>query len=178
MTLNSYIFTINFVDNQNLTKEELEQAKKLSKRLQSQNNRATEPLVFFELQDIEKIACNTDYDTPDYYYYSSDEWACDEPIGGETVEDIKSQIIKEAEEDGCPVLIQEAKELDLDYFSEGLSSWKYMYIVKGIFFTEESAKNHLESNKHHFTDKARIYVSGSYRNEEAKLVYKILTSIN
>ena len=73
-----------------LTKEEKIRLKELSQELKTQDNRATEPLVFFEIQDVESFSCNSDIDNPDFYYYNYE--GCDEPFKGDDIEEIMDEL--------------------------------------------------------------------------------------
>ena len=155
-----------------LTKEEKIRLKELSQELKTQDNRATEPLVFFEIQDVESFSCNSDIDNPDFYYYNYE--GCDEPFKGDDIDEIMDELrdyFKDDEEE-----LRELESLNLDYYDSELTPFCYRYVTKGIFFTEKGAKKHLKENNYHYSDKVRIYATTSWRNPDAKLIYKLLTS--
>lgn len=165
----------------NLTQEELQQAKELANRLKTQDNRGTRLPIWFLLQDVEEKRA---FDSGDFVLFSDYDG---EIWRGDSEDDVVKQILEERKqyiefEDGETEEEIDKKEAELeseiyDEVSGECYEMNWEYVTKQIFFTQEAAKNHLEQNKHHYSDKARIYVDHAWRNPEAELVYKILTSL-
>ena len=164
----------------NLTQEELQQAKELANRLKTQDNRGTRTPVWFLLQDVEERRA---FDSGDFVLYSD---SYGETWRGDSEEDIIKQILEqrradiefedyESEEEIDKKVAELESEID-DEVSGECYEMNWEYVTKQIFFTEEAAKEHLRLNHYHYSDKVRIYVDHAWRDQEAVLVHKILTS--
>jgi hypothetical protein len=161
-----------------LNENELRAAKELAKRLKTQDNRATALPIIFLLQDVEERRA---FDSGEFVLFPDDceEWR------GESEDDIVSQILEYKKEDieECEIdnydkavddLLNEIKE----EVEGNCYQMNYEFVTKRIFLTEQAANNHLKSNAHHYSDKARIFVDHCWRDPEMELVYKILTSFD
>jgi hypothetical protein len=162
----------------NLTENELKAAQALAIRLKTQDNRCTALPICFLLQDVEDRRA---FDEGEFVLFIADnddrEWR------GEDEDDIIRQILASRRED-----IEECEIDDYDKAVDDLSDeikdevrgncyeMNHEFVTKRIFLTEEAANNHLKANRHHYSDKARIYVDHFWRDPEMELVYKILTS--
>lgn len=158
-----------------LLKEELKGIKEIANRIKNQDPEGkkwgTQPPLWFLLQDVEEIACNSSYNDPDFYYYNAD--FADEPFKGIDIDDLKLQMEEYAKQYD-PDIKEDIEKLDLCYWGDDLIPYMYKYQTKRIFHTYEAAQNHLEANKHHYTDNARIYCDHAWRNPEAELIHKLL----
>lgn len=162
-----------------LNEEDLKKAKELALRLTTQDNRGTRTPIWFLLQDIKEVRA---FDSGDHLLYSDLDG---EIWRGDNEDDIVKQILDYEtdyiEFDDLSEEEKDKKEAELEEEIrervEGESyEMEYEFVTKQIFLTEEAAKNHLEANKHHYSDKARIYVDHAWRDPEIELVHKILTS--
>ena len=159
-----------------LTVDELNQAKELAIRLKTQNNRGTATPIWFLLQDVEERF--DPVNGGDFKLYLDD---CGEVWRGEDNEDILKQMMEEIDPLDFGPLDDKSEyedyisklESDIEDESYGMT---HEFVTKRIFFTEEAANDHLKLNKHHYSDKARIYVDHAWRDPEAELIYTILTS--
>lgn len=180
-----------------LSPEELKQAKELAKKLLNQDTRGTALPIRYALQD--KVS-RYDPDGDFIVYYDSSTGGT---YLGETIDEIFEQLVKDndlSEEDElnrCQVILTDvsltpeemkeelaeakrvfeaARDEILKNVEEDLQRVSYEFETKEIFLTEEAAREHLQANKHHYTDDVRIYVEHAWRNPEAALVHKILTA--
>lgn len=166
----------------NLTEQEALEAKKLAQRLKTQDPRGTALPIFFLLQDIEEKRA---FDCGDFLLFNDENG---EIWRGDDEDDIVRQILEERKQEIDFELEESEEEIDkkiaeleseiYDEVSGQCYEMNYEFVTKRIFLTEEAANNHLKLNKHHYSDKARIYVDHAWRDPEMELVYKILTSIN
>ena len=154
-----------------LTNEEIQQAKELSIRLKTQDNRGTITPVLFLLQDICDIL------VPDgrgniFFFPENDEniWE------GLSEEDIIQQILKERQDNTDSELSARIEEEIREEVKGKCNEFERIFITKQIFLTEEAAKKHLRLNYYNYSKKARIYAHHARRNPEMELVHKILTT--
>lgn len=157
-----------------LTAEELKQAKELANEIKNQDpdgkKWGTRPPLMFLLQDVEERF--DPVNGGDFKLYMSDDG---EVYRGEA-EEIFNDIIKDSDSDD----FSSEKEFEKykDELLSDIESESYgminVYVTKYTFLTEKAAKRHLEQNKHHYSDKARIYVDHAWRNPEMELVHKII----
>lgn len=165
-----------------LTQEELQQAKELAIRLKTQDNRGTALPICFLLQDVEERRA---FDAGDHLLLNDDHG---EIWRGDSEEDIINQILEERRvdidfedhetEEEIDKKVAELESEIYDEVSGECYEMEYEFVTKRIFLTEEAANNHLRLNKHHYSDKARIYVDHFWRDPEMELVFKILTSFD
>ena len=161
-----------------LNKEELQQAKELANEIKNQDpdgqKWGTKPPLLFLLQDIEERF--DPVNGGDFKVYDNE----GEVYRGETEEAILDEIMEGVDADDYDS--EEEFEKHKDDLLRDIQCESYdmvhEYVTKYIFLTEKAAKRHLEQNKHHYSDKARIYVSHAWRNPEMELAIKILTSFS
>lgn len=165
----------------NINENELRAAKELAIRLKTQDNRATALPIIFLLQDVEEFRSFDDCGGE--YLLFGDESGCE--FRGASEEEIIQKILEFRkqdidEEDDSEDFKKKCSNLEDEIRDEVEAGTIYAinlkYITKRIFLTEQAANNHLKSNAHHYSDKARIYVDHCWRDPEMELVYKILTS--
>lgn len=160
----------------NLTENELKDAKALAIRLKTQDNRCTALPICFLLQDVEEKRA---FHQGEFVLFADD---CGEEWKGEDEDDIIRQIFNSRKEDiNCEIDDYDKAEDDLleeikEEVEGNCYEMNHEFVTKRIFLTEEAANNHLKANRHHYSDKARIYVDHCWRDPEMELVYKILTS--
>lgn len=162
----------------NLTENELKDAKALAIRLKTQDNRGTALPICFLLQDVEERRAFGSGEFVLFTDTNDREWR------GHSEEDIKRQILAERRDEieECEPEAFDKKEaqleeeIALEIITGNCYEMNHEFITKRIFLTEEAANNHLKANRHHYSDKARIYVDHFWRDPEMELVYKILTS--
>ncbi len=144
--------------------------------MNEQDNRCTATPYFFQIQDIEYVAS-----------YHEEEWdrlAARKDEGlyySETFEGLAVQVMSDYESFNVP----EDFDINDDYEAEeALNSNGYdVYREKestkltGCFFTETDAKNHLKNNSHHYSSKARTYVSHCFRAPELEQFFKSVGEI-
>jgi hypothetical protein len=163
-----------------LTTDELKLAKELAIRLKTQDNRGTTIPICFLLQDVEEKRA---FDKGEFVLFSDD---FGEIWRGKDEDDIIKQISAVREQDlnfeeseaEFNNKIAEIEEEVRDEVEGNCYEMNHEFVTKGIFLTEAAANNHLKLNKHHYSDKARIYVGHFWRDPEMELVYKILTSFD
>lgn len=160
----------------NLTENELKDAKALAIRLKTQDNRSTALPICFLLQDVEEKRA---FYQGEFVLFRDD---CGKEWRGEDEDDIIRQILASRREDIDCEIDDYDKAVD-DLFDEikeevegNCYEINHEFVTKRIFLTLEAANNHLKANRHHYSDKARIYVDHCWRDPEMELVYKILTS--
>lgn len=160
----------------NLTENELKDAKALAIRLKTQDNRGTALPICFLLQDVEERRAFISGEFVLFWDNCGKEWR------GENEDDIIRQIFNSRKEDiNCEIDDYDKAEDDLldeikDEVEGNCYEMNHEFVTKRFFLTEEAANNHLKANRHHYSDKARIYVDHCWRDPEMELVYKILTS--
>lgn len=161
-----------------LTENELKAAKELAIRLKTQDNKSTALPICFLLQDVEERRA---FDSGEFVLFWDN---CGKEWRGENEDDIIRQIFNSRKEDiNCEIDDYDKAEDDLleeikEEVEENCYEMNYEFVAKRFFLTEEAAKNHLNANRHHYSDKARIYVDHCWRDPEMELVYKILTSFD
>lgn len=162
-----------------LTENDLKAAKELAIRLKTQDNRSTALPICFQLQDVEAKRAFGQGDFVIFTDHDGGEWI------GDSEEDIIRQILEVRREDieECEpeAFDEEEARLEGEIYEEvkgDCYEMDYEFVTKRVFLTEEAAKNHLNANKHHYSDKARIYVDHFWRDPEMELVYRILTSFD
>lgn len=64
--------------------------------------------------------------------------------------------------------------LELDDNDRQIVFYKEIYEEKGMFLTEDDAKNHLKSNYYHYSEDAHTYVKHSWRAPELKQFFQAL----
>ena len=164
-----------------LTENELKAAKELAIRLKTQDNSATALPICFLLQDVEERRA---FDSCGEFVLFTD--TNDREWRGHSEKDIKRQILAERMDEieecefeaFCKKEAQLEEEIALEIITGNCYEMEYEFVTKRIFLTEEAANNHLKANRHHYSDKARIYVDHFWRDPEMELVYKILTSFD
>jgi len=154
-----------------LTNEELQQAKELSIRLKTQDNRGTRTPVLFLLQDICDILVPEGRGNI-FFFPENDEniWE------GLSEEDIIQQILKERQDNTDSELSARIEEEIRELVQGKCNEFERIFVTIQIFLTEEAAKKHLRLNHYNYSKKARIYVAHAWRNPEMELVHKILTT--
>lgn len=154
-----------------LTENDLKAAKELAIRLKTQDNRSTALPICVLLPFYQG----------EFVLFRDD---CGKEWRGEDEDDIIRQILASRREDIDCEIDDYNKAMD-DLFDEikeevegNCYEINHEFVTKRIFLTLEAANNHLKANRHHYSDKARIYVDHFWRDPEMELVYKILTSFD
>lgn len=186
--------------------EEMEALKELATNLLTQDTRGTQTPIWFLLQDVKKDLDGSGVDGYVYYdsdaceqfeAESEEELVQDVLRSNDLLEDLERRAFEEVIEenqievinmqqllttankelfdDRLQALQEQVSDIEEAVRSE-LVGYRYEYETKGTFFTEKAAKEHLRLNKHHYSDRARIYVVHAWRDPEAELVHKVLTS--
>ncbi len=136
--------------------EDIEFIKDVIHRMNTQDNRCTAAPYYYQIEDEEEVPTSSDYS--DKYTWVYD---CEEYTDAEARE-----IILDAE----PNSFDSDKDFDEileDYeFEKVYCLTKKVY--KGLFLTEDSAKEHLRLNRYHYGENARTYVFHAWRNPELK----------
>jgi len=135
-------------------------------KMNNQDNRCTAFPFFYQIRDYRKQYRPRDHGS-DVEYYSS-ELECSFDSEGEMVEYYIEHYYKDDLDD------VDLKDHDFD---EMFEKWKdskditrFYYEMeecfKGLFFTEEDAKEHLRRNYYHYSAKADTYVQHAWRAPE------------
>jgi len=158
-----------------------EKLMQLSKEVKTQDNRHTAN-VFFQIEDIERVPAYDGCGNGVYWYDSGLEAEL------ETDEEIKEFIIEYFSEE-LTLTEEEAKEKysdmdrwDIDHMLENeLEFIKCEYsnisVYKNAFLTAKDCDNHIELNKHHYSEKARSYGSSAWRNNDMEIIHEFLKTI-
>ena len=140
----------------------------IKQRLNTQDNRATKDPIFI-VYDWEKIPSHRDY---------TDKWEYVDAEDGDIIGDTKKELVKYVE-DNIHHFPKNISELSGDEFVEWLESkgyqiHKFYYLERrsfvNVFFTEKSADDYIEQNKHHFSSKIHTYVNSLWRNPEMQYI--------
>ena len=158
-----------------MEKDKLKQIGELANEIKNQDpdgtKWGTKPPLMFLLEDIEERF--DPVNGGDFKLFMCDDG---EVYRGETEEAILDEIMEGVDADDYD------SEEDFKKYKDDLLSdiqcesydMVHEYVTKYTFLTEKAAKKHLEQNKHHYSDKARIYVSHAWRNPEMELVHDLL----
>lgn len=132
------------------------------KKINTQDNRGTASPYFYVIQDIKEYR---DDNNPEFHVLFDEEY---------------SELYRADWEDGLLAAVMEGEGLteeEAEEFIEkhdkcGMSThWE----EKGCFFTESDAKGHLESNAHHYSNRARTYVKHFWRAPEVHDFFKAIS---
>ena len=144
----------------------------LSKEIKSQDNRATAPPYFFQVQEDEEIAVPKGC--------GEEAWACDGEICLRTEEDIKNAIF---EWKGWESGNHEDEELfkKLDYLDiERILNENYKKVnveirekYSNCFLTFKAYQEHVSCNAHNLNN-PKSYLFHAYRNSELDMLFKFL----
>jgi len=148
------------------TQQEIERIKELQFNMLHQNNRGTAPPLLLEIQDV--VYEYTNGEVPEKYeYLHNDDF--ESIYYGNDAEDILKQLKVDAYDN------EKILDDDILYTIENnMKGIIYKYVVKGVFFTEKAAKEHLRSNDYHYTQSVRIWGAHAWRNPEMELIFKIV----
>lgn len=180
-----------------LTEQELKLAAELGERLRNQDTLGTATPVWFVVQDRERFLDPIE-DTGKKIYFDGDT-----EFEGEDEDDIILQVIESEDlseealearkeyvrgdntrDEDERVLAIENLEADFEERREQITSdvedncynVDYRWENKETFFTREAAEQHIRENHYHYSSEARVYIEHAWRNTEAELVRKILTT--
>lgn len=149
----------------------------LAHELKTQDRRGTNKPVIYQILDINIRWDNMDYDgfdTVKIFDYDGELL--------ETLEEMQNYIINNLEVFDLENIDKETiKNYGIDeiisiYKDSGfnISYGHYERELKNAFLTKKSAEEHLEKNKHHYHEKAHVYVSYGWRNQELEKLLNII----
>ncbi len=150
--------------NEILNENDISFLKELAHELKTQDRRGTNKPVVYQISDIDIKwnASDLEFDIAQVYL---DDGEC-----LETLQEMKNYIL-ENREAFCLEDEENIEEYGIDkladiYKSNGFNViyGTYQRILKGAFLTHKSAEEHLQSNSHHYSEKAKVYVSYGWRN--------------
>jgi hypothetical protein len=149
----------------NLTEADIEQLKKISHNIKTQDNLATNEPSYIVYQ-LKEVVIDGEYITPGtrndefqeswtMYRVNDDSW-------------LREEELDEYYENN------EEEKPDL----EDLEQAEFSYVDDFVqcFFTREAAQTHIDQNYYHYT-KPYIYVESFWRNPECQLIRKILANL-
>ncbi|WP_368263251.1 hypothetical protein [Clostridium disporicum] len=155
-----------------LTNEDLAFLQGLAKELKAQDSRGTaKPLIYKIREEVVVTGLDADYgagqclisDEGKVYFFED---VCNFVLANHP--DYNS-IYELAEENGVELADEDYEGVlnlfyELGYDNWILSHFKEEFKFSGEFLTYESAKEHLEQNRHHYNDTAVIYTAHAWRN--------------
>lgn len=158
-----------------VTDEMYEFLMNLSNELNTQDHRCTATPYFFQIQEKKKI--------PTAEGCGETVWVCDGEIHLITDEDIKEAVFEykewdlESEEDKkkfdklyeCE--IEEVLEINYQKFDVTTEN-----VYTNAFLTEKACKQHIETNRHHYT-KPQDFLTHAFRNPELEKVFEFLCGL-
>lgn len=161
-----------------LNKEDMDFLKGLAHQLKTQDRRGTNKPVIYQILDID---VRWDYSDSDGF----DEIRIYDNDGNvlENLEEMRENIIKNLEM--FEIEEQKVKDYCIDeiislYKEAGysVSYGHYEKVLKNGFLTMKSAEEHLQANKHHYHEKAHIFVSYAWRNPELEKLLEIIEKLD
>ena len=143
----------------------------LSKSITTQSHRCTAMPYFFQIRTNERIpvpeGCGTEA------------WVCDGSFI-ESEEEIKERVLEYKEWPEDTPLFDLLPEYEVEEILEA-SGWRkvnYDYEEKyqNAFFTEKGCRDHIQANKHHYSEPVD-YLTHAFRNKEMELIQEFLCAL-
>lgn len=146
-------------------------------KMNTQDNRCTATPFYYQIRDYEWVSsyhdgegdrCNIVYDTEQH-------------VGKNLVEAFESFV-----DSGWDLTDFEGDtddEWDIQNYLDGLENLNGVFweikkeVLKGVFFTETDAENHLKENAHHYSSEAYTYVNHAWRAPELKKFFQCVGDI-
>jgi len=149
----------------------MQELKKIAEEIKTQDNRATDQPIFI-LFDHEKVPTDSDY-SDNYIYCYDDGDYCE--IGT-----TRKEVVEFCRDNDVPLPkdIEQMDDWDFNEWVEEHNELGVLYFIKKkvfrqCFFTEKSAKEYLEANRHHFKDPL-IHCDSLWRNNEMQAIRNAL----
>lgn len=138
----------------------------------SQDNRATAAPFFYQIKQTEMIGgVDGDYD------WDCKKLCCD----GSTCDVDRESMILELQLNGEDIDFTMRSDNDLQSLLEDTYGYTLVYFRKvdkftGAFLTEKSCKEHIQLNKHHYTDPVD-FLQYAWRNPDMEIIWHLLKEL-
>jgi hypothetical protein len=178
--------------------------KRMGEALKTQDNRITADPYFFQVQDKKKVwGISSEFDHSGFAWIDPNR---DEALSESVVSspEYKDRLIETIMEYELDVSYCSDIEDDGDYFYDKpeedillilrsisisdleailrMNEYEKAYyrseeVLANCFFDEKSIKDHIKSNRHHYTSEVNDYISYAYRNPDMEAIIKFLRGL-